>query len=45
MSHLQMFRELSKGKKGSAAHHLITVRETLTHRLQHGRQHPDKDKG
>lgn len=40
-TYLQVLGELPQGKEASAAHHLVAVRQTLTHCLQHGGQHPD----
>lgn len=39
-----MFRELPQSKKAGTAHHLITVRKTPTHCLQHRWQQPNKER-
>lgn len=42
-SYLQILRELPQSEKGCTAHHLVSVRQTAAHRLQHGRQQPDTE--
>lgn len=40
-SDLQVFRKLSEGKECCTADHLVIVRQTATHCLKHGWQHPN----